>query len=321
MIGVAKVAKVQEVEIDRLKPYEKNTKIHGEEQIEKLCESIRRFGFISPVLIDGDMNVIAGHGRLMAAKRLRMEKVPCLLVDGLTEKQRRAYIIADNRLGEYSEWNLDLVAEEIGDLQLEEADIGFLEFQFDKPEEGDEEPEGTDGTEEDTSGKKWTTRGARCDMKLNIAARVKNGHWYTSLHAVSKSGKTLEEIKNDKKCEKQLVDELTEYIAKATSGNLAANGWAMITTGRRRHREGYHFATEVTRKTAKRLGIPFYEGAISCGNANRLKPALTIQEKPKEKNLILFDDIITTGTTAARTVELLAGEGYTVITIIGIRNQ
>ena len=321
MIGVAKVAKVQEVEIDRLKPYEKNTKIHGEEQIEKLCESIRQFGFISPVLIDGDMNVIAGHGRLMAAKRLRMEKVPCLLVDGLTEKQRRAYIIADNRLGEYSEWNLDLVAEEIGDLQLEEADISFLEFQFDKPEEGDEEPEGTDGTEEDTSGKKWTTRGARCDMKLNIAARVKNGHWYTSLHAVSKSGKTLEEIKNDKKCEKQLVDELADFITKATGGNLAVNGWAMITTGRRRHREGYHFATEVTRKAAKRLGIPFYEGAISCGNANRLKPALTIQEKPKEKNLILFDDIITTGTTAARTAELLAGEGYTVITIIGIRNQ
>lgn len=319
MISVAKVGKVQEVEIDRLKPYEKNTKIHSEEQVEKLCRSIEEFGFVNPVLIDSEMNVIAGHGRLMAAKRLGMKKVPCLYVDGLSEKQRRAYIIADNRLGEYSEWNLELVAEEIGDLQLEEADIGFLEFQFDEPAE--KEPEETGGDEPEAKGKKWSTRGARCDMKLNIAARVKNGHWYTSLHAVSKSGKTLEEIKNDKKCEKQLVDELTEYITKATGGNLAANGWAMITTGRRRHRDGYHFATEVSRKAAKRLGIPFYEGAISCGNANRLKPVLTIQQKPKEKNLILFDDIITTGTTAARTVELLAGEGYTVITVIGIRNQ
>lgn len=314
---MAKVAKIQEVEIDQLKPYEKNTKIHGEEQVEKLCRSIEEFGFVNPVLIDGDRNVIAGHGRLMAAKRLGMAKVPCLFVEGLSENQRRAYIIADNRLGEYSEWNLEMVAEEIG--SLETADLDFLEFQLEAPEMDEEAEPEDDGPE--AKGKAWSTRGARCDMKLNIASRVKNGHWYTSLHAVSKSGKTLEEIKNDKKCEKQLVDELTDYITKATGGNLAANGWAMITTGRRRHRDGYHFATEVSRKAAKRLGIPFYDGAISCGNANRLKPVLTIQQKPKEKNLILFDDIITTGTTAARTVELLAGEGYTVITIIGIRNQ
>ena len=69
------------------------------------------------------------------------------------------------------------------------------------------------------------------------------------------------------------------------------------------------------------MGIPFYEEAIGCGNANRLKPKLTIQRRPEEKNLILFDDIITTGTTVNRTAELLEGEGYTVITIIGIRNQ
>lgn len=314
---MAKVSKVQEVEIDRLKPYEKNTKIHGEEQVEKLCRSIEEFGFVNPVLIDGDRNVIAGHGRLMAAKKLGMKKVPCLYIDGLSENQRRAYIIADNRLGEYSEWNLEMVAEEIG--SLETADLDFLEFQLEAPEMDEEAEPEDDGPE--TKGKAWSTRGARCDMKLNIAARVKNGHWYTSLHAVSKSGKTLEEIKNDKKCERQLVAELTDYIGKALGRNLAANGWAMITTGRRRHRDGYHFATEVSRKAAKRLGIPFYDGAISCGNANRLKPVLTIQQKPKEKNLILFDDIITTGTTAARTVELLAGEGYTVITVIGIRNQ
>ena len=111
------------------------------------------------------------------------------------------------------------------------------------------------------------------------------------------------------------------WIEGAMGRNLAATGWAMITTGRRRHREGYHFATEVARKTARKLKIPFYEDAIQCGNADRLKPVLTIKEKPKEKNLILFDDIITTGTTASKTAELLEQEGYTVITIIGIRNQ
>lgn len=316
---MGKVTRMEEVDVDRLKPYEKNAKIHGDDQIEKLCESIREYGFISPVLIDSNMNVIAGHGRLMAAKKLGMRKVPCQFIEGLSDAQRRAYILADNRLNEYSEWNLEAVAGEIESLQLEEANIEFMEFQFDSPEEPEAEEE--TGEETETKGKAWSTRGARCDMKLNITARVKSGHWYTALHAVSKEGKTLEEIKNDKKCEKQLISELTEYIEGAMGRNLAATGWAMITTGRRRHREGYHFATEVARKTARKLKIPFYEDAIQCGNADRLKPVLTIKEKPKEKNLILFDDIITTGTTASRTAELLEQEGYTVITIIGIRNQ
>ena len=316
---MGKVTRMEEVDVDQLKPYEKNAKIHGDDQIEKLCESIREYGFISPVLIDSNMNVIAGHGSLMAAKKLGMKKVPCQFIEGLSDSQRRAYILADNRLGEWSEWNLEAVAGEIESLQLEEANIEFMEFQFDSPEEP-ETDEGT-GEEAETKGKAWSTRGARCDMKLNITARVKSGHWYTALHAVSKEGKTLEEIKNDKKCEKQLISELTEYIEEAMGKNLATTGWAIITTGRRRHREGYHFATEVARKTAGKLKIPFYEGAIECGNADRLKPALTIKEKPKEKNLILFDDIITTGTTASKTAELLGKEGYTTITIIGIRNQ
>ena len=318
---MAKVAKIQEVSVNRLKPYGKNTKIHGEEQIQKLCRSIEEFGFISPILIDSEMNVIAGHGRLMAAKQLKMKKVPCLFIEGLTEAQRRAYIIADNRLGEYSEWNLELVAEEIEALNLEAADLDFLEFQFDEPEDEEWTEDGETGEETEEKGKAWSTRDTRCDMKLNITARIKNGRWYTSLYAVSKEGQTLEEIKNDKKREKQMAGDLVDYIRKAMGRNLAANSWAMITTGRRRHRDGYHFATEICRKAAKQLGIPFYENAIECGNANRLKPKLSIQKKPEERNLILFDDIITTGTTVNRTAELLEGDGYTVITIIGIRNQ
>lgn len=316
---MGKVTRISEIDVNTLKPYEKNAKIHGDEQIEKLCESIREFGFISPILIDSEMNVIAGHGRLMAAKQLGMEKVPCQLVEGLNDSQRRAYILADNRLNEYSEWKLETVAEEIESLGLEEANIEFMEFQFDGAEEKEIVEEESGETE--TKRKAWNTRGMRCDLKLNITARVKNGHWYTALHATSKEGKTLEEIKNDKKCEKQLIEELTEFIQGAMGRNLAATGWAMITTGRRRHREGYHFATEVTRKTAAGLRIPFYEGAIQCENSDRLKPALTIKKRPAEKNLILFDDIITTGTTIARTAELLEREGYTVITIVGIRNQ
>ena len=122
---MAKIAKVQEVDVVRLKPYERNAKIHGADQIEKLRKSIEEFGFISPCLIDNEYNVIAGHGRIMAAQEMGLKKVPCLFVDGLTDQQRRAYILADNRLTELGEWDMGLVEAELSELQLEDFDISI----------------------------------------------------------------------------------------------------------------------------------------------------------------------------------------------------
>ena len=81
-------------------PYANNAKVHSEEQVTKIASSIKEFGFVNPIIIDGDNGVIAGHGRLMAAKKLGLDDVPVLEVDHLTEAQRKAYILADNRLGE-----------------------------------------------------------------------------------------------------------------------------------------------------------------------------------------------------------------------------
>ena len=103
---MAKIGKVQEVAVNELVPYEKNAKLHGEDQIEKLKASILEFGFLTPCLIDKKKNIIAGHGRVMAAKALGMETVPCVFIEGLTEAQRKAYILADNRLGELGEWDI-----------------------------------------------------------------------------------------------------------------------------------------------------------------------------------------------------------------------
>ena len=125
---MAKIGKVQEVAIAELKPYANNAKIHGEDQLEKLRASIREFGFISPCLIDGEKNIIAGHGRVMAAEQLGMKKVPCVYVEGLTEEQRRAYIIADNRLGDLAEWNIDIVFEELADLDALDFNIDLTGF-------------------------------------------------------------------------------------------------------------------------------------------------------------------------------------------------
>ena len=127
---MGKIAKVQEVTLNELKPYEKNAKIHGAGQIEKLKASIEEFGFLTPCLIDEDYNLIAGHGRVMAAKDLGMESVPCVFVEGLTEAQRKAYILADNRLGELGEWDMELVISELEDLQAMDFDIELTGFEL-----------------------------------------------------------------------------------------------------------------------------------------------------------------------------------------------
>lgn len=112
------------VRIDDLIPYANNAKIHGPEQIEQLRRSLREFGFVSPVLIDEDKNLIAGHGRVEAARAEGMTEVPYVTVSDLTEAQRRAYIIADNRLTEAGVWDA-------GRLKLEMRELQALEFDTD----------------------------------------------------------------------------------------------------------------------------------------------------------------------------------------------
>lgn len=127
---MAKTTKMVEVPVSKLVPYEKNAKIHGEAQLEKLKASIEEFGFLSPCLIDKDFNIIAGHGRVMAAKEMGLKTVPCVFIEGLTEEQRRAYILADNRLGELGEWDMELVFEELEELDLDGFDISVTGFEL-----------------------------------------------------------------------------------------------------------------------------------------------------------------------------------------------
>ena len=110
---MAKIADVHEVSLEKLRPYERNAKIHGAFQIEKLKDSIKEFGFISPCLIDANYNIIAGHGRVMAAKELGIREVPCVFIEGLTDEQIRAYILADTRLAEDAGWDDDILKAEL----------------------------------------------------------------------------------------------------------------------------------------------------------------------------------------------------------------
>lgn len=128
---MAKIADVQEVSLEKLRPYERNAKIHDENQVEKIAESIKEFGFISPCLIDEENNIIAGHGRVMAAKKLGLETVPCVYIEGLTEAQRRVYILADNKLTEMGGWDKELISSELEGISSLGFDIGLTGFSID----------------------------------------------------------------------------------------------------------------------------------------------------------------------------------------------
>lgn len=115
-----------------LKPYEKNARTHSPEQVEQLTRSMREFGFTNPLLVDEQDRIIAGHGRLQAALALRMSEVPCIVLTGLTEAQRRALILADNKIALNSGWDLKLLTEELADLKLEGYDLTLTGFSLEE---------------------------------------------------------------------------------------------------------------------------------------------------------------------------------------------
>ena len=118
----------QLVDIDKLIPYVNNARTHSKEQIQKLRSSLREFGFVNPVIIDKDFNVIAGHGRIAAAKEEGIKKVPCVYVDYLTDAQKKAYILADNRMALDAGWDEEMLAVEMEELQNLGYDLNLTGF-------------------------------------------------------------------------------------------------------------------------------------------------------------------------------------------------
>ena len=119
---------MQLVSTDKLIPYVNNARTHSAEQINKLRASLREFGFINPVIIDRDYNVIAGHGRIAAAKAEGIEEIPCVFADHLTEAQKKAYILADNRMALDAGWDEEMLKVEIEALQAEDIDLALTGF-------------------------------------------------------------------------------------------------------------------------------------------------------------------------------------------------
>lgn len=119
---------IEIVDIDEIKESNYNSRIHSEAQIEKIANSIAEFGFVNPIIIDDENEIIAGHGRFMAAKHLNLNEVPTIKLTHLTDDKKRAFIIADNKIALSGEWDYDMLKEEFDTILKSEMDIDLLGF-------------------------------------------------------------------------------------------------------------------------------------------------------------------------------------------------
>ena len=117
--------KIEYLPIKALKPYEKNTRKHQKKDVDNIAKSIEKFGMNDPIGIWKDNIIVEGHGRMLACQQLGMTDVPCVRLDHLTDEQRREYAIAHNATAELSEWDFDILSDELGDLDFSDFDFDF----------------------------------------------------------------------------------------------------------------------------------------------------------------------------------------------------
>lgn len=204
----------QLVDINKLIPYANNARTHNKEQILKLRSSLREFGFVNPIIVDKDYNVLCGHGRLTAAKEENIHEVPCVFANHLTEAQKKAYILADNRMALDAGWDDELLAVEIEELQNLGFDLGLTGF--DESEIADLfETDNAEAKEDDFD----------VDAELEKPCKSKPGDvWHLGRHTVICGDSTLPEtykaLLGDTKVNLVCTDAPYFVKLKSTSGSI-----------------------------------------------------------------------------------------------------
>ena len=126
---MAKTYEYKLIKADQLHAYEKNSRKHSEWHIKQIKDSILEFGFIAPVTVDENNEIIAGHGRVLGAMAAKMEMIPCVVAEGLSVHQRKALVIADNRLGDVSDWDYEMLMSELKELAVEDYNLALVGFE------------------------------------------------------------------------------------------------------------------------------------------------------------------------------------------------
>ena len=174
-------------------PYVNNSRTHSEEQVKQIAASIKEFGFTNPILIDENKGVIAGHGRLLAAGKLALAEVPTIVLEGLTEAQRKAYVIADNKLALNAGWDTDALTAEIERLKELDFDIALLGFDLDELDDFDlglDDPEEENPYTDNVEGMHYEPTGVKPELD-----KVYNTEKQSELIKSIEKSKAPEEIK------------------------------------------------------------------------------------------------------------------------------
>jgi hypothetical protein len=274
----------------------------GTETGQKLLEkSLRQFGAGRSILIDKNNRIIAGNKTVEQANNVGLNDVLIVETTGdrivavkrtdidLDSAEGRELALADNAVAVADiEWNVQTLSEVSEDWNLEPSDWG-VEIETEKkrtfPIAGTEHV---------------------CDMKDALKVHRRNEFGYISFWENTEAGWTLTDIKNDPKSIETFSTKCIEMFPAMLGYNLSGGDWAIVTTPRRRHKEGTHFATEICKKVSDVLKIPFYDEVIVSRTKNRLKPEFTVVKDIKETNIICFDDIVTTGMTLKATHDILS---------------
>ena len=137
------------IPIADLIPYARNSRTHSDAQVAKIASSIKEFGFLNPIITDGSNGIVAGHGRVLAAQKLGLNELPCVEADHLTEAQKRAYVIADNRMALDAGWDAEMLKVELGDLDAAGFDLSLTGFEVGELTALFDQPDFAPGTEDD----------------------------------------------------------------------------------------------------------------------------------------------------------------------------
>ena len=165
--------KAKEIPTADLIPYARNSRTHSDQQVTQIAGSIREFGFLNPVIIDEDKTIIAGHGRVLAAAKMKLEKVPCVQFSHLTDAQKRAYVITDNRIAENSGWDQEMLTNELSDLFADDFELDLLGFSEKELENmldlqaGEEETPESSAEEIDAESYEFKAKCPRCEFEFD----------------------------------------------------------------------------------------------------------------------------------------------------------
>jgi hypothetical protein len=277
-----------------------NSILQDPEMLELRALLVYRYG--------GRYVTIGGNMRLLAMQRLQYTTAPCIVIPEDTPARKlKNYIVKDN--GSFGDWDIDMLLESYDSRELEEWAIDVQAMLENRKEE-----------RVFAGASAWNNKErpeARCNLQEQIEFHEKGALSYISFYRSTEEGALLTDIKADAACV-EMFAVMAERILRKMIGLRITDGWCILTTPKRRHKE-LNFAERVCLNLSERLGLTFHKEAVTAKNRTRINPEFSLAYPIEENNIILFDDIVTTGSTLEATHLLLNHKN--VICLVGIANR